>query len=96
MEQDVCSCGRLQGQVAIITGAAQGLGAALARRLAKEGCKVVVADLNIDAAEQVAAELPDAMAIKVDVTNEQDVDNMVNQTVERYGRLDLLVATQGL
>lgn len=96
MEQDVCSCGRLQGQVAIITGAAQGLGAALARRLAKEGCKVVVADLNIDAAEQVAAELPDAMAIKVDVTNEQDVDNMVNQTVERYGRLDLFVANAGI
>ena len=70
MEQDVCSCGRLQGQVAIITGAAQGLGAALARRLAKEAAKCV-ADLNIDAAEQVAAELPMPW-LKVDVTNEQD------------------------
>lgn len=96
MEQDTCSCRRLQGQVAIVTGAAQGLGAALAKRLADEGSKVVVADLNIDSATKVAAELPDAMAVKVDVTDEQDVDNMVKQIVERYGKLDLLVSNAGI
>jgi sorbitol-6-phosphate 2-dehydrogenase len=78
--------------VAIVTGAAQGLGAALATRLAEEGCKVVVADINLRGAEEVAARLPEAVAVKVDVTNEDDVEGMVGLAVERYGKLDLLVA----
>jgi len=96
MEENKCNWQRLKGQIAIVTGAAQGLGAALAQRLAKEGCKVVVADINFDLAQKVAAELPDSMAIKVDVTNEEEVENMVQKTVERYGRLDLLVANAGI
>ena len=87
-----CGDRLLSGQVAIVTGAAQGLGAALATRLAEEGCKVVVADINLGGAEEVASRLPDAVAAKVDVTNEADVESMVRLAVERWGKLDLLVA----
>lgn len=87
---------RLEGQVAIVTGAAQGLGEALAQRLDKEGCKVVVADINLEKAQQVAGTLTDAIAVKVDVTNEEDVENMVKAAVDKYGKLDLLVANAGI
>jgi sorbitol-6-phosphate 2-dehydrogenase len=87
-----CGEGLLAGQVAIVTGAAQGLGAALATRLAAEGCKVIVADINLTGAEEVASRLPEAVAVKVDVTDEDDVEGMVRLAVERYGKLDLLVA----
>lgn len=87
---------RLAGRTAIVTGAAQGLGEALARRLDKEGCKVVVADLNYEAAQKVAASLTDAIAVKVDVCSEEQVDAMVNTAVERYGTLDLLVSNAAI
>ncbi len=87
---------RLKDRVAIITGGAQGLGEALARRLNEEGCKLVVADINIDAAEKVAAGLEDAIAIKVDVSNEQQVEAMVDAAVSKYGKLDLLVSNAAI
>ncbi len=87
---------RLKDQVAIITGGAQGLGEALAHRLDAEGCKLVVADINIDAAEKVAAGLKDAIAVKVDVSNEQQVEAMVDAAVSKYGRLDLLVSNAAI
>jgi sorbitol-6-phosphate 2-dehydrogenase len=96
MDTSDCRCPRLSGQVAIVTGGAQGLGAALSQRLADEGCKVVVADINFEAAASVAAGLQDAIAVKVDVTNEADVEAMVQQAVERYGKLDLLVSNAGI
>jgi sorbitol-6-phosphate 2-dehydrogenase len=86
----------LNGKVAIITGAGQGLGEAIARRLAAEGCKVVVADMNGGNAQQVAASLPDAMAFTVDVTNEEQVAAMVAATVDKYGRLDIMVPNAGI
>ncbi len=86
----------LTGKVAIITGAGQGLGEAIAIRLAAEGCKVVVADMNGAAAEKVAAALPDALAITVDVTNEEQVAAMTAQTVAKYGRLDIMVPNAGI
>ena len=58
----------LKDKVAVITGASQGLGEALAIRLSDEGCKVVVADLNYEGAQNVAAQLKDAIAVAVDVT----------------------------
>lgn len=88
--------GRLEGQVAIITGAAQGLGEALAQRLDKEGCKVVVADLNYEAACKVAEGLADAIAVKVDVCDALQVEAMVNAAVEKYGKLDLLVSNAAI
>lgn len=92
----MCQTGRLEGQVAIITGAAQGLGEALAQRLDGEGCKVVVADINLAAAEKVAAGLRDAIAVKVDVCDEQQVEAMVDAAVKKYGKLDLLVSNAAI
>lgn len=88
--------GALEGQVAIVTGGAQGLGEALAQRLDQEGCKVVVADINLESAQKVAEQLKDAMAIKVDVTNETEVVSMVDRTIEKYGKLDLLVSNAAI
>jgi len=91
-----CIYKNLDGQVAIVTGAAQGLGEALARRLDKEGCKVVVADLNIEAAQKVADSLTDAIAVKVDVSNEEQVEAMVDAAIKKYGKLDLLVSNAAI
>jgi sorbitol-6-phosphate 2-dehydrogenase len=87
---------RLEGQVAIITGGAQGLGEALAQRLDKEGCKVVVADINLEAAQKVASGLNDALALKVDVCNEEEVEAMVQAAVTKYGKLDLLISNAAI
>jgi sorbitol-6-phosphate 2-dehydrogenase len=86
----------LNGQVAIITGGAQGLGEHLAKRLDKEGCKVVVADVNYEKAEEVSKSLEDSIAVKVDVTNSDDVNEMVNLTLEKYGTVDLLVSNAAI
>ena len=87
---------RLKDQVAVITGGAQGLGEALAHRLDAEGCKVVVADINLESAQKVAASLNDAFAVKVDVSDEQQVEAMVSAAVEKYGRLDLLISNAAI
>mgnify|MGYP001259221885 CR=1 FL=1 len=87
---------RLNGQVAIVTGGGQGLGEALAKRLDQEGCKVVVADINLENSQKVAAGLKDALAIKVDVTDETQVDAMVQTTIAEYGKLDLLVSNAAI
>ena len=88
--------GRLEGQLAIITGAAQGLGEALAQRLNSEGCKVVVADINFEGAQKVAQGLKDAIAIKVDVTDEQQVEAMVDAAVKKFGTLDIMVSNAAI
>ncbi|HRT82807.1 MAG TPA: sorbitol-6-phosphate dehydrogenase [Oscillospiraceae bacterium] len=87
---------RLKGQTAIVTGAAQGLGEALAERLDKEGCSVVIADINYDKANVVASRLTDAIAVKADVTNEDQVKNMVKTAIDKYGKLDLLVSNAAI
>lgn len=87
---------RLAGKTAIITGGAQGLGEALAHRLDREGCRVVVADLNIDLAQKVAESLTDAIAVKVDVCDEQQVEAMVRTAVGKYGSLDLLISNAAI
>jgi sorbitol-6-phosphate 2-dehydrogenase len=92
----MCQKGRLEGQVAIVTGGAQGLGEALVQRLDREGCKVVVADINLESAQKVAERLNDGIAVKVDVCNEQQVDGMVDAAVRQYGTLDLLVSNAAI
>lgn len=87
---------RLNGQVAIVTGGGQGLGEALAKRLDQEGCKVVVADINLENSQKVAAGLKDALAIKVDVTDETQVEAMVQTTIAKYGKLDLLISNAAI
>jgi len=91
----------LKDQVAVVTGAAQGLGEAIAHRLAAEGAHVVVADLNLEGAQQVARDISQngqhqALGVQVDVTDEARVEAMVQQAVDRFGRLDILVANAGI
>jgi pyridoxal 4-dehydrogenase len=81
--------GKLDGRVAIVTGAAQGIGKAIADKLADEGATVVVADVNGEGAE--AAAPAGGMGLRIDVSQEGDVRRMVDETVSRYGRLDVLV-----
>ncbi len=92
----MCQTGRLEGKVAVVTGGAQGLGEALAQRLDMEGCKVVVADINLDAAQKVADGLKDAIAVRVDVCDEEQVQAMIDAAVQKYGRLDLLVSNAAI
>ncbi len=89
-------CKRLKDRVAVITGAAQGLGEALAKRLSDEGAKVVVADMNYEAAQAVAASLSDAIAVKVNVTSYEDCEAMAKAAVEKYGRIDLMVSNAAI
>lgn len=87
---------RLEDQVAIVTGGAQGLGEALAIRLSQEGAKVVVADINIESAQKVAERLSDSLALKVDVTNYEDCKNMADIVLQKYGKIDLLVSNAAI
>lgn len=86
----------LTDKVALVTGAATGIGAAIATRFASEGARVVVADRNIDAATATAGGIPGAIAIAADVTREEDVAALVEQTVAEFGALHLLVANAGI
>ena len=86
--------GQFEGKVAVVTGAAQGIGKAIADGIAAEGAKVVVADLR--GAEAAAAEYDGGIGLTVDVSDEDDVQRLVDETVERCGRLDVLVNNAGL
>ena len=91
---------RLEGKVAIITGAAHGMGAEEARLFAREGAKVVVADVLEDEGKQVEAQISesggDAIFVRIDVTKEEEWRAAVQATVSRFGKLDILVNNAGL
>jgi NAD(P)-dependent dehydrogenase (short-subunit alcohol dehydrogenase family) len=87
---------RFEGRVALVTAGAQGIGAAIARRIAAEGGSVIVTDLQDDKVAEVAAEIGDrALPVLVDVTSRADIDAAVAAGVERFGRLDVLVNNAG-
>jgi rhamnulose-1-phosphate aldolase/alcohol dehydrogenase len=94
--------GELAGKVALVTGGASGIGRATARTLAARGAHVVVADRNLDGAEELAHELVAehglrrAVPLPVDVTSEEAVAEMARRAVLEYGGLDILVASAGL
>jgi NAD(P)-dependent dehydrogenase (short-subunit alcohol dehydrogenase family) len=86
--------GGLDGKVAVVTGAAKGIGKALADGLAADGARIVVADVR--GAEDAAAAYPKGIGLTADVADESDVQRMVDETVERCGRIDVLVNNAGL
>ncbi len=89
--------GRMAGKITIVTGAAQGFGKGIAEELYKEGATIVIADMNQSLAEEVAKELGSrAVAIPVNVSDEESVAALVAQTVEKFGGLDMMVANAGV
>jgi 3-hydroxybutyrate dehydrogenase len=90
---------RLKDKVAIVTGAASGIGKQIAKTYVREGARVVIADLNQKAADATATELGGAgkaLGVTMDVTNEQQVEAGVARAVQQFGRVDILVSNAGI
>jgi len=87
---------RLEGRVAIITGAAQGIGLACARRFAAEGAQLVLADIDAAAGDRAARELPGATFLRTDVSRKADADALVAHAIDGHGRIDVLVNNAGI
>ena len=88
---------KLENKVAIVTGAAEGIGKSIAAEFVKEGARVVVADINFDKAKETAEQLGEnAFAVNVDVTDKSLVEKMVSASIEKFGRVDILVNNAGI
>lgn len=91
---------RLEGQTAIVTGSSSGIGKAIALRFGEEGAKVVVAARRLNLCRQTVARIRqvggEAVAIQTDVTDERQVDALVQEAVRQYGRIDILVNNAGI
>ena len=87
----------LENKTAIVTGGAQGLGQAICQRLAREGCRVLVGDMNEEGANQTARALNgQGIGFKVDVTQETQVQSLFEQALEKFGRIDVVVANAAI
>ena len=87
----------LAGKVAIITGASSGIGMACARALSAQGCKLALAARSADKMQALADELPsDCLVIRADMTAPDDIRRMVNSALQRFGRIDILLANAGV
>ncbi|WEX76687.1 L-iditol 2-dehydrogenase [Sinorhizobium numidicum] len=88
---------RLEGKSALITGSARGIGRAFAEAYVREGAKVAIADINIERAQQTAAEIgPAAYAVQMDVTRQESIDAAIAAAVEKAGGLDILINNAAL
>ncbi|MCB1220143.1 MAG: SDR family NAD(P)-dependent oxidoreductase [Planctomycetales bacterium] len=85
----------LRDSVVIVTGASSGIGEYTARRLADEGAKLVLAARNADKLEKLAAELPESVAIATDMMDSSAIERMVAQTIDEFGRVDVLMNNAG-
>jgi NAD(P)-dependent dehydrogenase (short-subunit alcohol dehydrogenase family) len=100
MSNDRKSLRKLDGQIAVVTGAAQGLGLGIADQLAQDGACVVIADIQMEKAQNATKELREKNleieAAYLDITDSAAVDTFFNQIVAQYGRLDILVNNAGV
>lgn len=91
---------KLDGKTAVVTGAARGLGKAMAAGLAEAGANIVIPDLNLEGAREAAAEIAEigvkTLALETDVTDEKDVMEMVNKIEEEFERIDILINNAGI
>ena len=89
----------LENRVAVITGSASGMGKAMAFKFAGEGCNIVVNDIQLDKAREVAEAIKaagrDSIAVKADVSNSEDIKILISQAVEKFGKIDILVTNAG-
>jgi len=94
------NCSRLKDKVIIVTGGAQGIGRAYALGMADEGAKLVIADINLEAAEVTAKDIQgkgqEALALRTDVSSTRDTEAMAKKTAARFGRIDVLVNNAGM
>jgi len=89
--------GRMQGKSCVVTGGARGIGEGIVRRYVAEGARCVIADIDVEAAEKLAAELGDAVVfVRTDVTSESDIAAAIDLCVSRYGSLDVMVNNAGV
>ena len=86
----------LEGKVALVTGAARGIGQAIADTLAANSARVVYGDIDLATARQAAAKFPTSLALRMDVTEEREVDSTIAETLKELGRLDILVNNAGV
>jgi len=87
---------RLKDKVAIITGAAKGIGFVTAQRFAAEGAKVIIADIKLDAVLAAATQVPSAEAYVMNVTDRASIQAVVDQVMQKYGRIDILINNAGI
>ena len=85
----------IKGKVVIVTGASQGIGLACARKLGSLGARVVLAARSKDAIEKLEKEIPGSLAVHNDMLRYSDIKNMVHRTVEKFGRVDIIVNNAG-
>lgn len=91
------NCKRLEGKVALITGAARGIGRSYAERYIEEGAKVIIGDVNLERAEETAEALGDScIAIELDVTLQESIDACVAESIRRMGKIDILINNAAL
>jgi len=83
--------GRIEGKVAVVTGGADGIGAGVVRRLAEEGARVLLADIDSDKGEALATSMSGVEFMQVDVCRREDNEAMVARAVQRFGSIDILV-----
>jgi NAD(P)-dependent dehydrogenase (short-subunit alcohol dehydrogenase family) len=90
----------LKNKIAIVTGSRQGIGRGIVLALAKEGCNVVVADIVLEDCEKVVEEIEKmevrGLAVKCDVSKKEEVDNLISETIKKFGKLDILVNNAGI